>query len=145
MFSTPIAAGANNGRPCEKSSEIRHLAGLQLQLELVCNQGNKLTVGRLTFRITDRVPEKSLQGIQVASVPGYFDGVSDGTLYSGRRGIEGLGHLRVQHLGDGVDHIHIVDRDDDGFPQVLIALDMGRDADGFIAQFMALMLSCLFS
>ena len=37
--------------------------------------------------------------------------------------------LMVEHLGDGVDHIHVVDGNDDGFPQVLIALDVGRDAD----------------
>ena len=50
-------------------------------------------------------------------------------LYSGRRGLEGFRHLGVEYLGDGVDDVHIVDRDDDGFPQILVALDVGGDAD----------------
>ena len=37
--------------------------------------------------------------------------------------------LGIQHLGDGVDHIHVVHRDHDGLPQILIALDVSRDAD----------------
>ena len=55
--------------------------------------------------------------------------MTDGTLYPGRRGLEGLCHLRIQNLGDGVDHVHVIDGDDDGFAQVLIAFDVGRDTD----------------
>ena len=55
--------------------------------------------------------------------------MADGTFYSGRGGLECLCHLGVQYFGDGIDDIHIVDGDDDGFPQVLIALDVGGNAD----------------
>ena len=116
-----------------------------MQLQLVCDQGNKFGIGGLPLGIADRVSEKSLKGVQVASVPGYFDGVADGALYSGRGGLEGLGHLGIEDFRDRVDHVHIVHGDDDRLPQVLIAFDMGRDANGFIGVFMALMLSCLLS
>ena len=101
-----------------------------MKLELVSDKGDKFRIRRFSLGIADRIAKKSLQSIQIPSVPGYFDGVPDGTLHSGRRCLEGFCHLGVEHLGDGVDDIHIVDSDDDGFPQVLVALDMGGDADG---------------
>ena len=70
-----------------------------------------------------------MQRIQIAPIPGYFDGVADGPLYPGRRGLEGLCHLGVQDFRDGVDHIHIPNGDNNGFPKILIALDMGGDTD----------------
>ena len=63
--------------------------------------------------------------------------MADGPLHPAGGGLEGLGDLGVQYFRDGVDHIHVVDGNDDGFPQVLVALDVGRDADQFIALFMA--------
>ena len=136
-------------RPIQKrvalQSEIGHLAGFQLQLELVRDQGDEFGIGRFSLCAVDSIAEESLQGIQVASVPGHFDGVTDGPLHSAGCSVKGLGHLRIKNLGDGVDHIHIVYGNDDGLPQILISLDMGRDADGFVAMFMAFMLSCLLS
>ena len=41
-----------------------------------------------------------MQGIQVASVPGYFDGMADGTLHAAGGGLECLGDFRVQYLGN---------------------------------------------
>ena len=35
----------------------------------------------------------------------------------------------VQYLGDGIDDIHIVHRNDDGLSQILVALDVSGDAD----------------
>ena len=55
--------------------------------------------------------------------------MADGTLHSGRGGLECFGYLRVQYLGDGIDDIHVIYRNDDGFPQVLVAFDMGGDTD----------------
>ena len=100
-----------------------------MQLQFVSDQGDELGIGGLALGIADRIPEKSLQRVQIPSVPCYLNGVADGTLYPGRRGLECLGHLGVQYLGDGIDHIHIFHRDDDGFPQVLIALDVGGHTD----------------
>ena len=83
-------------------SEIRHLVRLQLKLQFVSNKRNKLRIGGLSLGITDRVAEESLQGIQIAPVPGYLNGMSDCPLHSGWRGLEGFCHLGVQYLGDGI-------------------------------------------
>ena len=85
--------------------EIRYGGGFQLQLELVCDQGDKLRIGGLSLCVGNRVAKEPLQGIQIPSVPGHFDGVADGTLYPAGRGLEGLGHLGVEYLGDGVDGV----------------------------------------
>ena len=119
-----------------------------MELELVRNERNKLRIGGLALGGINGVAKEALQGIQVSPVPGHFDGMADGTLHPGRRGLEGFRHLGVQNFRDSVDHIHIVDGDDDGFAQVLVALDVGRHADlvdvwlpphrGFCRQFIAL-------
>ena len=83
-------------------SEICYCAGLQLKLQFVCNLGNKFGFRWLALRIADGIAEEPLERIQIPSVPGHFDGMADGTLHSGRGGLECLGHLRVQYLGDGI-------------------------------------------
>ena len=109
--------------------EICHFAGLQLKLQFVCNKGDEFRIRGFSLGITDSIAEKSLQCVQISTIPGHFDGVADGTLYAGRCGLEGLCHLRIQHLGNGVDHVHISHGDDDGFPQILISFDVCRNAD----------------
>ena len=89
-------------KPLVPQSELGRLGTLELKLELVRNQGDELTVGRFAFGIGNRIAEEPLEGIQVAPVPGDFNGVADGPLHSGRRGTEGFCDLRVQYLGDGV-------------------------------------------
>ena len=85
--------------------EICHFAGFQLKLELVSDKGDEFGIRGFSLGITDGIAEKSLQSVQIASVPGYFDGVADGTLHAAWCGLEGLGHLRIQHLGDGIDGV----------------------------------------
>ena len=111
-------------------SELGCLGAFKLQLELVRNQGDELRIGGFALGVGHGVAEEPLQRIQIAPIPGYLDGVADGPLHSGRGGAEVLGYLGVEHLGDGVDHIHVIDGDDNGLPQILVALDMRRDADG---------------
>ena len=77
----------------------------QLQLQLICNEGDELTIRGFSLGIADGIAEKSLQSIQIASIPGDFNGVADGTLHSGRRGLEGLSHLRIEYLCDGIDGV----------------------------------------
>ena len=55
--------------------------------------------------------------------------MTDGPFDTGWGGAEGFGYLGVEHLGDGIDHVHVVYGNDDGLPQVLVALDVGGDAD----------------
>ena len=83
-------------------SIIRHLGGFQLQLQLVGNEGNKLTVCGLALCITDRIPKEPLQSIQITTIPGYLDGMADGSLHSAGGGLEGFCHLGVEYLSDGI-------------------------------------------
>ena len=82
--------------------EICHFGGFQLKLKLIRDKRDKFGIRGFSLGIADGIAEKSLQSIQVASVPGYFDGVADSPLHAAGRGLEGLRHLGVEHLGDGV-------------------------------------------
>ena len=89
---------------------------------------NSLLVG-FPFCVGDSIAEIFLEGLKIAPVPCYLDGMADGPLHPAGRGAESFGHLGVEDLGHRVDDVHILHRDDDGLPQILVALDMGRDAD----------------
>ena len=71
-------------------------------MQFVSDKGDEFRIRRLTLGIADGIAEKSLQSIQIASVPGYLNGVTNSTLHSGWCGLEGLCHLGVENLGDGV-------------------------------------------
>lgn len=62
-------------------SILRRLGGLELKLQPVSNQRNKLTIGGLALGVAHRVAKEALQGVQVSPVPGYLDGVADGPFY----------------------------------------------------------------
>ena len=83
-------------------SEIPYLGTLKLKLELVRNQGDELRIGGFSLGVADGVAEEPLEGVQVSSVPGDFNGVANGPLHSGRSCLEGFRHLRIQNLGDGI-------------------------------------------
>ena len=78
------------------------LGALELKLQFVRNQGDELRIGGLALGVAHGIAEEFLQGVQVTPVPGDFNSMADGSLYSGRRGAEGFGDLRVQYLCDGV-------------------------------------------
>ena len=73
-------------------SEIGNLAGFQLQLELIGNQGDEFRIRWLALGIADSIAEETLEGIQVASVPGYFDGMADSLLDARQCGRECFDH-----------------------------------------------------
>ena len=110
-------------------SILRRLGALELELQPVSDQGDKLTIRRLPLGIAHGIPKEPLQGIQIAPIPGYLDGVADGTLHPAGGRPEGFRYLGIEYLRDGVDYVHVVYRDDDGLPQVLVALDVGGNAD----------------
>ena len=97
-----LASQKEKRKPVAPQSEIGNLAGLELEGQFVNDKRNEFRIGGFSLGITDGIPEESLQRIQIASVPGYFDGVADGTLHSGRGSLEGFRYLGVEHLGDGV-------------------------------------------
>ena len=98
-------------------------------MQPVRDHGDEFAVGGLALGVAHREPEIFLQGVQVTPVPGHLDGVADGPLHPGCCGAELPGHLGVENLGHGVDHIHVLHGHDDGLPQVLVALDVGGDPD----------------
>ena len=89
-------------KPVAAQSEIRHFRRLQLKLQFVCNKGDELRIRGFSLGIADGIAKKSLQSIQIPSVPGNFDGMADGPFHSGRRGLECFRYLGIQYLGDGV-------------------------------------------
>ena len=110
-----LASQKEKRKPVAAQSEIGNLRRLQLKLQFICNKGDKLGICGFSLGIADSIAEKSLQSIQVAPIPGYFDGVADGTFDARRRGAECLGNLGVQYLGDG---IHGPVSPLDGLPEV---------------------------
>ena len=75
----------------------------------------------------DGVAEVAVEGIHIAPVPCHLDGVADGALHPAGGGAVFLGDFRVQALGHSVDVLRLVHGEQDGIPQELVALDMGRD------------------
>ena len=73
-----------------------------MKLQFISNKCNKFRIRGFSLGIADGIAEKSLQSVQVASVPGYFDGVADGPLHPAGGGLECLGDLWIQYLGDGI-------------------------------------------
>ena len=59
-----------NRKPVAPQSEIGNLRRLQLKLQFVCNHGNKFGIRGFSLSIADGYSRKSLQSVQVASVPG---------------------------------------------------------------------------
>ena len=78
------------------------LGALELELQLVRDEGDELRVGGLAFRIGNRVAEEPLQGVQISPIPGDFNGMADGPFHPTGGGAEGFRYLGVQYLRDGV-------------------------------------------
>ena len=91
-----------NRKPVAAQSEIRNLAGLQLKLQFVSDKGDEFGICGFSLGVADGIAEKSLQSIQIASVPGNFDGMADGPFHPAGGGLESLRHLGVEYLGDGI-------------------------------------------
>ena len=98
-----------------------------IQPHLVGDHGNELAVGGLSAQIVDGVAEVAVQGVHIAAVPRHLDGMADGALHPAGGGAVALGDLRVQALGHRVDILRLVHREQNGVPQKLVTLDVGRD------------------
>ena len=82
--------------------KIGNLRRLQLKLQFISDKRDKFRIRGFSLGIADGIAEKSLQSIQIATIPCHFDGVADGTFHPAGGGLEGPGYLGVQYLGDGV-------------------------------------------
>ena len=98
-----------------------------IQPHLVGDHRNELRVGGLAPEVMDGVAKVAVEGVHIAPVPRHLDGVADGTLHPAGGGAVALGDFRIQALGDGVDVVRLVHGEEDGVPQELVALDVGRD------------------
>ena len=83
-------------------SILRRLGALELELQPVSDKRDELTIGGLPLGIAHRIPKEPLQGIQIAPIPGYLDGVADGTLHPAGGRPEGFRYLGIEYLRDGV-------------------------------------------
>ena len=82
-------------KPVAAQSEIGNLAGLQLQLQFVRNQGDKFGIRGFSLGIGNCVPKEPLKGIQIATIPGNLNGMSDSTFHAAGGGLECFCHLGV--------------------------------------------------
>src|SRR5699024_7682855 len=55
--------------------------GLHLQADAVTDHGDELAVGRFPLGVGHGIAKKTLEGLQVAPVPGHLDGVPDRALH----------------------------------------------------------------
>ena len=98
-----------------------------IQPHLVSYHRNELRVRGFSAQVMDGVAEVAVEGVHVSPVPCHLDGVADGALHPAGGGAVFLGDFRVEALGHGVDILRLVHGKQDGIPQELVALDMGRD------------------
>ena len=73
-----------------------------MELKLICDKRNELRIRGFSLGIGNCVPKEPLEGVQIATIPGYFDGMTDCSFYAAGCGLECFRHLGVQDLGDGV-------------------------------------------
>lgn len=84
-------------------SILCRLGALELQLEPVRDQGNKLPVGGLAPAGADGVAEVAAENVHVRPGPGDLDQVADAPLHPGGGGVELGGDLGIEAEGDVVD------------------------------------------
>ena len=116
-----------NSRGNGKRVSDRHAAVFQPQI--VRDHRNEFGVGRLAARILHGVAEERVQHLQIAAVPRDLDGVTNRTLDTRGGGRVHLGNGGIQHLGDGIDDLNVVDGHNDRRPQVGVPLDVRGYAD----------------
>ena len=98
-----------------------------IQPHFVSDHRDELRIGGLAPQIVDGIAEVAVEGIHIAPVPRHLNGMADGALHAAGSGAVFLGNFRVEALGHSVDVLRLVHGEQDGIPQELIALDMGRD------------------
>ena len=98
-----------------------------IQPHLVGYHRDELRVRWFSAQVVDGITEVAVEGVHVSPVPRHLDGVADGALHPAGGGAVFLGDFRVQTLGHGVDVLRLVHGEQDGIPQELVALDVGRN------------------
>ena len=97
-----------------------------IQPHLIGYHRDELAVGGFSTQVVDGIAEVAVEGVHITPVPCHLDGVADGALHPASGGAVFLGDFRVEALGHSVDILRLVHGEQDGIPQELVTLDMGR-------------------
>ena len=95
---------------------------LIFQPQIIRDHRNKFRIRGLSAVVLNSISKITVQCIHVASVPCDLDGVADGTLHAAGRGLIFLRHAGVEHLGHRVDDVAILDGEQNGGAEILVAL-----------------------
>ena len=95
----------------------------------VCNQCNKFRIGGLPFSCIHRITEQRIQRLHTPPAPSHFYSVTYRTFHTAGSCLKTLGNSGIQYLGDGTDHSRVLHRHHNCLSQILIPLDMCRNAN----------------
>ena len=101
---------------------------LHLQSQLVGDHGDEFAVGGLAPAPLDGVAEVAVQHLYVASVPRHLDRVAYRSFDARGSRFVFLRDSGVELLCHGVDDLGLLDGQDDGVTQIMVAFDMGGDS-----------------
>ena len=102
---------------------------LSAETEIIGDHRDELRICGLALYVRDGVAEELLERLNISAVPCDLYGMANRALDARGSSVVALRNLRVEHLGHGIYHVHILDGEDDRLAQILIALYMCRHAD----------------
>ena len=101
-------------------------AGFLLQTKFISNEGDKFGVCGFAFVFADSIAKETINKVYFATAPGYFNGMADRPFHSAGGSVAFFRNGRVELLCDIIQHIHIINGHNNGFPHVVVASNMGR-------------------
>ena len=99
-----------------------------LHMETVSQQRDELAVGWFRLVEGNCISHNLLDDIQVTPVPSALNGVPDRTINRAGGCLELFCDFRIEFLCDALQNLRCLIRQDDGASKVLIALNVGRNA-----------------
>jgi len=104
-------------------------ANLRLNPQLVRDHRDEFAVGWLRLGVGDCVAKQAGDGVKITTGPRNLNGVANGTFYTAGSGVELFGDVRVQHLCNRAEQLHIVVYHGNRFTQIQITFDVRRNAN----------------
>ena len=132
--------------------ELQGFYALFIQLifksEIIRDHRNELAICGLSSVILNSIPKVTIERIHVAPIPRDLDGVAYRTLDTACGGLVLLCYRRVKYLCNAIYNVTILNREQDGSAEILVALDVCGDSfalffTGFIALFIGVNSWCL--
>ena len=97
--------------------------------EPIRDQRDKLAVGRLIVQRADVLAEGLVQRVDAPAVPRHLDGMANRAFHLAGRRAEAVGNAGIKLLGDAPHQLRVIHHHAHRLAQILIALDVRRDAD----------------